>query len=217
MHEILRWPKIRTIQFLFNFGSKYQSSVKILRWPTFLVRKPWDGSKFGLSFSRNRFNFELWAISGFCMWLIFQAEIKEKLNCSNFEPSQDFMHMPSRAKIFFDDFLGHLRVPSVLLSSPISRILNLYLVPNYCNLDVTKFVDAGYNYKIYLQNAQKYDYLRFNAPDFNNDILIGFSNDFSGHDDSKWEIVIGGWEGLQHVIRDGNLLPPLVKKLNANR
>ena len=138
------------------------------------------------------------------------------------------MHMPSRAKIFFDDFLGHLRVPSVLLSSPISRILNiylvpisrilnLYLVPNYCNLDVTKFVDAGYNYKIYLQNAQKYDYLRFNAPDFNNDICIGFSNDFSGHDDSKWEIVIGGWEGLQHVIRDGNLLPPLVKKSNANR
>ena len=25
MHEILRWPKIRIIQFLFNFGSKYQS------------------------------------------------------------------------------------------------------------------------------------------------------------------------------------------------
>ena len=90
-------------------------------------------------------------------------------------------------------------------------------MPNYCNLDVTKFVDAGYNYKIYLQNAQKYDYLQFNAPDFNNDIHIGFSNGFSGHDDSKWEIVIGGWEGLQHVIRDGNSLPPLVKKLNANR
>ena len=39
MHVILRWPKIRTIQFLFNFGSKYQSRVKILRWPTFFSPK----------------------------------------------------------------------------------------------------------------------------------------------------------------------------------
>ena len=27
--KTLRWPKIRTIQFLLNFGSKYQSRVKI--------------------------------------------------------------------------------------------------------------------------------------------------------------------------------------------
>ena len=39
MHAILRWPKIRTIQFLFDFGSKYQSRVKILRWPTFFSSK----------------------------------------------------------------------------------------------------------------------------------------------------------------------------------
>ena len=39
MHAILRWPKIRTIQFLFDFGSKYQSRVKILRWPTFFSPK----------------------------------------------------------------------------------------------------------------------------------------------------------------------------------
>ena len=34
MHLSLRWPKIRTIQFLINFGSEYQLSVKTLRWPT---------------------------------------------------------------------------------------------------------------------------------------------------------------------------------------
>ena len=37
MHEILRWPKIRTIHFLYNFSSKYPSRVKILRWPTFFT------------------------------------------------------------------------------------------------------------------------------------------------------------------------------------
>ena len=91
------------------------------------------------------------------------------------------------------------------------------LGPNYCDLDESKFVAEGYNYEMIVENAQNYDYFQFNAPDFTNDILIGFSNGFSGHDDSKWEIVIGGWEGLQHVIRDGNSLPPLVKKSNANR
>ena len=93
------------------------------------------------------------------------------------------------------------------------------LGPNYCDLDKYKFVAAGYNYEMIFENAQNYDYFQFNAPDFTNDILIGISNGFSGHDDSKWEIVIGGWTGTIHVIRDGNSSPlyGLVKKQNPNR
>merc|ERR1712168_1541703 len=55
--------------------------------------------------------------------------------------------------------------------------------------------------------------------DWSNDIHIGFQNGFSGHDDSKWEIVIGGWAGTKHVIRDGNASPThgLVQKENPSR
>ena len=49
----------------------------------------------------------------FDTWLIFRAKIKEKLNGSNFGPSQNRMHMPSRDNISFDDFLGHLGDPPV--------------------------------------------------------------------------------------------------------
>ena len=88
-----------------------------------------------------------------------------------------------------------------------------------CDLDESKFVEAGYNYEMIVENAQNYDYFHFNAPDWSNDIHIGFSNGFSGHDDSKWEIVIGGWTGTKHVIRDGNASPThgLVQKQNPNR
>ena len=40
----------------------------------------------------------------FDMLVIFRVEIKEKLNCSNFWPSQEFMHMPSLVSICFNDF-----------------------------------------------------------------------------------------------------------------
>ena len=39
IHVILRWLKVRTIQFLFNFCSKYWSRVKILRRLTFFSSK----------------------------------------------------------------------------------------------------------------------------------------------------------------------------------
>ena len=93
------------------------------------------------------------------------------------------------------------------------------LGPNYCDLDETNFVEAGYNYKIIAENAQNYEYFQLNAADFTNDIHIGFSNGFSGHDDSKWEIVIGGWSGTKHLIRDGNTTPlfGLAIKENPNR
>ena len=51
--------------------------------------------------------------SRFDTWFIFRVEIKEKLNCSNFGLSQDFMHMPSCVSICFEDFFGLLREPPV--------------------------------------------------------------------------------------------------------
>ena len=62
-----------------DFGWKYQSRVKTLRWPIFLVRKPWDGPKFEeKSYSRQRW-FEMWTKNGPSQgidpWLIFRAEI----------------------------------------------------------------------------------------------------------------------------------------------
>ena len=43
----------------------------------------------------------------FDMGRTFRAEIKEKLNRSNFEPSQSYLHMLSRVNTSFDDFLSH--------------------------------------------------------------------------------------------------------------
>ena len=42
--------------------------------------------------------------------------------------------------------------------------------------------------------------------DFNHDISIGFSAS-NGHNDKKWEIVIGGWSGTRSVIRSKNEWP----------
>ena len=39
--------------------------------------------------------------------------------------------------------------------------------------------------------------------DFTNDLHIGFSAS-DGHNDKKWEIVIGGWNGGASVIRSQN-------------
>ena len=91
--------------------------------------------------------------------------------------------------------------------------------PNYCNVDETQFLPSGYNYQMILDNAHTYDYFQFNAPDFNNDVVIGFSNGFTGHDDSKWEIVLGAWFGTKDLIRDANLSPieGLVQTNNDDR
>ena len=66
MHVILRWLKIRTIQFLVKFSLQYRSRVKVLRWLTFLVRKFWDGSKFEAKLnSRHKWRAE---IEVRCIW-----------------------------------------------------------------------------------------------------------------------------------------------------
>ena len=53
MHVILRWLKVRTIQFLFNFCSKYWSRVKILRWLTFFSSKILRWLKIRIIFASN--------------------------------------------------------------------------------------------------------------------------------------------------------------------
>ena len=49
----------------------------------------------------------------FDTWSVFRAEIKEKLNGSNFELSQDPHAYAIMWQISFDDFLSSLRVPPV--------------------------------------------------------------------------------------------------------
>jgi len=68
---------------------------------------------------------------------------------------------------------------------------------------VTETTD--YNYELLTDQADQYESFYINA-DFNNDIHIGFSKT-TGHEDKKWEIVIGGWGGLQSVIRSENQYP----------
>ena len=89
----------------------------------------------------------------------------------------------------------------------------------FCEFNEDIYLPNRYNYRVVDKKAQFKDYFHISAPDFGNDIHLGFSNGFSGHDDAKWEIVIGGWGGTQHVIRDGNQTPGhgLVKKNNGNR
>ena len=49
----------------------------------------------------------------------FEQEIREKMNGSNFEPSQNQMHMLARDFVSIDDFLSHLTIPPVLYCSSI--------------------------------------------------------------------------------------------------
>ena len=53
----------------------------------------------------------------FDTWSIFRAVMKEKLNGSNFELSQDPMHIPTCDLGSFDGFLSYLRVPPVQYQS----------------------------------------------------------------------------------------------------
>ena len=48
---------------------------------------------------------------GLGTWSRFRRENKEKLNASNFEPSQSYACTESRVIVSFDDFLSHLRYP----------------------------------------------------------------------------------------------------------
>jgi len=43
-------------------------------------------------------------------WSVFRGENKGKMNGSNFEPSQNHMHMLACVMVSFDDFLSHLTI-----------------------------------------------------------------------------------------------------------
>ena len=86
-------------------------------------------------------------------------------------------------------------------------------------MDVSKHFPLKYDYQFIGNHVEYYDYFHFNAPDFSHGIHIGFSEGFKGHHDSKWEIVLGGWYGTRHLIRDKNQRPVegIVSKNNSNR
>ena len=123
MHVILRWLKIRSIEFLLNFGSKYWSRGKIPSWLTLFSSKILRCLKIH-----------------FCLKFYFS---------SNFEPSQGFRAKKKWAnssrnlteteliefwaisgshacsnlwQISFDDFLSYLRVRPVCSISSLFRI-----------------------------------------------------------------------------------------------
>ena len=106
----------------------------------------------------------------------------------------------SKSVISNDPFHSVFLCTFIIVQTPVSDF-------RPCNFDETQFIPSGYNYQKILDDAHTYDYFQFNAPDFSNDVVIGFSNSFTGHDDAKWEIVLGAWFGTKDVIRDANLSP----------
>lgn len=80
-----------------------------------------------------------------------------------------------------------------------------HFAPSSNNID-NRYIPNNYSYKKLYSNADTFKFFDIDATGFNNDIHLGFSAT-EGHDDKKWEIVIGGWAGLQSVIRSGNQTP----------
>ena len=111
-----------------------------------------------------------------------------------------------------------------MMKSPSISIQNGKIISSICKsdidygaLDVSRYFNTNNWYQVIGGNAQNYDYFHINAQDFSSDIFIGFSTGFNDHNDAKWEIVIGGWGGKQHVIRDRNRGPILASKTNSDR
>merc|ERR1712123_323701 len=72
-----------------------------------------------------------------------------------------------------------------------------------------------YNYKVLFDDADQYDFFSIDA-NLTNDAHIGFSAE-QDHNATKWEIVIGGWNGTRSVVRSGNQDPifGLVEQLHT--
>ena len=62
-----------------------------------------------------------------------------------------------------------------------------------------------YDYKVLFDNADQFETF-FISANFNKDLNIGFSAS-GGHNDKKWEILNGGWDGTRSVIRSNNQTP----------
>ena len=69
-----------------------------------------------------------------------------------------------------------------------------------------KTLGNAYNYQMVAANFQSYDYFEIQAPasSWNSQMYIGVASSFASHNDAKWEIPLGGWNGLKSAIRDGN-------------
>ena len=61
-------------------------------------------------------------------------------------------------------------------------------------------VEDKYEYNLAIEDAAQYNHFRIDASELTNDVHIGLS-EFTGNNDKKWEILIGGWNGRRSVIR----------------
>ena len=77
------------------------------------------------------------------------------------------------------------------------------MVP-YCFDDSVILPDLYNHIPIDNGNAHEKEYFHISAPNFTQDLGIGFSNGYTDHTDSKFEIIAGGWNGEEFVIRPGN-------------
>ena len=83
----------------------------------------------------------------------------------------------------------------------------------------------GYNC-VYLPNKYNYqkvdgvahfkDYFRISSNDMTNDIHLGLSDGYIGHEHDRWEIVIGGRKASEHVIRD-RMQGPLLARVSSSQ
>ena len=82
----------------------------------------------------------------------------------------------------------------VLVARKIYLILHSdqYLGNCLCLDDTRKYANHYNHQPIDAGNAHEKDYFHVSAPDFNKDLVIGFSNGYTGHGDKKLEIILGG-------------------------
>ena len=93
--------KFEPFSFLLNSCSKIDHVSKFWISSLFLVRKFCISSKFEEKLNLRQKS-------------IFEQEFNKKLNGSNFELIQNLMHIPSREKSSFDDFLSLYKIPPVI-------------------------------------------------------------------------------------------------------
>ena len=80
-------------------------------------------------------------------------------------------------------------------------------IERYSFVRKTHTSNADYSYQTMFNDANEYESFFIDA-DFNEhgNVHIGFSAT-DGHDDEKWEILIGGWGGTISAIRSANQSP----------
>ena len=143
MHEILRWPKIRTIQFLFNFSSKYQSRVKILRWPTFFSPKTLRWPKIRTIFASKSISLR---ILGHLR--IFGLKKVGHLRIL----TRDWYFEPKLKRNWMVRILGHLRISCICLHVSTSPSMTFWVISGYPR-NKQKSQIAIWNSLIWLNNT----------------------------------------------------------------